>query len=73
MPSARDVNVGSPFVTITTDRDGRRVGHFDMKKALSAGDTHARAVCDSRAFLRQHMTPQARDRFRAAFEECGER
>ena len=69
----RDLNVESAFVSITIDSEGTRIGHFDMKRALRADDAHARAVCDSRAFLRQHMTARARGAFATAFEECDQR
>jgi hypothetical protein len=46
----RDVNAESAFVTITTDREGTRVGHFDMPRALREGDAHApRSVLPARS------------------------
>ena len=80
----RDPNLESRFVTVSCASGAPAIagatarcpggeaptGRFDMRAALRAGDPHARAVCASRAFLRDRMTPRARDAFADAFEEC---
>lgn len=43
---------------------------LDMRRALADGDAHARAVCDSRAYLWRHMASEGRAAFAAAFDEC---
>lgn len=46
---------------------------LDLPRALAAGDAHAKAVCDSRRWMGEHLTSGARDRFKAAIAECGGR
>jgi hypothetical protein len=44
---------------------------FDLGRALAEEDAHARAVCQSRAYLWNHMDGDGRAAFASAFEECG--
>jgi hypothetical protein len=44
---------------------------LDMRRALAAGDAHARAVCESRSYLGAHMESADRALFAEAFTECG--
>jgi hypothetical protein len=45
---------------------------LDMKRALAQGDSRARDVCRSRAYLGRHMDAEGRSAFAEAFAECGE-
>jgi hypothetical protein len=44
---------------------------IDIKAGLAAGDAHSQAVCASRQFLHERMTPAAKDAFKDAFAACG--
>jgi hypothetical protein len=52
------------------DDGGVPRGELDLKAAMQAGDPHARAVCQSRAYLFARMAPEARLAFADAFAEC---
>ena len=81
----RDLNADDPFVVVSCgDQAASRVGeafrcadddvpvgHFDLGRALAAGDRHAVAVCRSRRYLHDHMDHQARAAFASAFTSCG--
>jgi hypothetical protein len=43
---------------------------FDLVRALSDGDTHAIAVCASRAYLWRHMAEDGHRAFASVFGEC---
>jgi hypothetical protein len=51
---------GAPYATL------------DMRRALALGDSRARGVCRSRAYLGDHMDAEGRRVFADAFAECGE-
>ena len=45
-------------------------GRLDLKAALDADDERAKGLCRSRAYLYEHMTPEAREAFEPAFVAC---
>ncbi len=45
---------------------------FDLSSALRASDPTARAVCESRRYLLEHMDLEVRSRFQAQWESCRE-
>ncbi|MDB4965487.1 MAG: hypothetical protein JWN44_1176 [Myxococcales bacterium] len=66
---------------IEADRTGGRLprcldggvvtAQLELPRALAAKDAHAKAVCDSRRWLGEHLSSGARERFAAAIAECG--
>jgi hypothetical protein len=46
------------------------IGELAVAAALAAGDEHARAVCTSRRYLRDHLDDAGRRAFAAAFAAC---
>jgi hypothetical protein len=53
--------------------NGWPVGEKDLRAALVEKNPHAQAVCASRRWLFEHMTPAARQRFADGFAACGVR
>jgi hypothetical protein len=45
-------------------------GTFALSEALAHGDSHAMAVCESRAYLEKHMTAEGRAAFATPLSEC---
>jgi hypothetical protein len=55
----------------TCDTGGVPIGHVDIARARAEGDPRAIAVCRARGYLREHMAPDVRASFSAAFAACG--
>jgi hypothetical protein len=51
--------------------NGVPLGHVDIARARREGEPRALAVCQSRRYLMQHMTRDAREAFAPAFAACG--
>ncbi len=61
-----------PFRQATCSAGAPPHAVFEISSALKANDSTARAVCESRRYLLEHMTPEVRSQFQAQWESCRE-